>query len=100
MRPWPEKLKQSLRHLAAARYFLPVELNQGDFPQTEQLYEEYLHHTEFGLALDQLEFLGEQHSGDAFQTLFWTELLLAAENMGLSENAARYRQKLERTTHE
>lgn len=100
MRPWPEKLKQSLRHLAAARYFLPVELNQGSFPQTELLYQEYLHHTEFGLALDQLEFLGEQHSDDAFQPLFWTELLLAAENMDLTEHATRYRKRLEQLLHE
>ena len=100
MRPWPEKLKQSLRHLAAARYFLPVVLNHGSFPQTEQLYQEYLHHTEFGLALDQLELLGEQHSDDAFQPLFWTELLLAAENMGLIEHATRYRRRLEQLLHE
>lgn len=100
MRPWPEKLKQTLRHLAAARYHLPVELNQGNFPQTEQLYQEYLHHTEFGLALDQLEFLGEQHAGDAFQPLFWTELLLAAENMDLTEHATRYRKQLELSLHD
>ena len=100
MRSWPEQLKQSLRHLAAARYFLPVELNQGDFPQTERLYEEFLHHAEFGLALDELEFLGDQHSGDAFQTLFWSELLLAAENMGLLEKTARYQQTLGRLAHE
>lgn len=95
MRPWPEKLKQSLRHLAAARYFLPIKLNQGDFPQTEEVYANYLHHTEFELALDQLEYLGEQHVGDEFQSLFWSELLLAAEHMGLTENAARYRRHLE-----
>ena len=95
MRPWPEKLKQTLRHLAAARYFLPAELDQGDFPQTRQMYEEFLHQAEFGLALDELEFLGSQHSDDAFQHLFWTELLLAAESMGLMEHAARYKQQLE-----
>lgn len=60
MRPWPEELKRSLRHLAAARYC-------------------------------------GQHADDAFQDLFWSELLLAAESMGLSENATRYRQRLERS---
>jgi hypothetical protein len=93
MRPWPESLKNTLRHLAAARYFLPVELDQGEYPDTERSYHEYLHHTEFELALDQLEFLGTQHTEDAFQPLFWEELALAAENMGMEERVADYRRR-------
>jgi hypothetical protein len=54
MRPWPENAKQILRHLSAARYFLPVRVSEGDFPGTEGRYNEYLHHTEWELALNQL----------------------------------------------
>ena len=100
MRPWPEALKQSLRYLAAARYYLPLSLKQGDFPDTEQLYEEYLHQAEFGEASELLECLGELNSEDPDQFLFWSELLLAAEHMGMADHASRYRERLRRLQSE
>lgn len=49
--------------------------------------EDYLRHNELGLALNEAEFVGELcHSPPAF----WAELRLAAQNMGLSEDAARF----------
>jgi len=94
MRPWPEKLRQVLRHLAAARYYLPVELKPGQFPESEAQYQQYLHHTEFALALEELEGLGDENTGHAEEELFWSELALAAECMGLAEHSTRYRQKI------
>ena len=94
VRPWPEGLKKTLRHLAAARFFLPVKLNQGDFPETESQFIEYLHHAEYGLAFEMLEVLGEMNRGHAEEQLFWTELLLAAENMNLFEQVQKCRERL------
>ena len=94
MRPWPEKHRQVLRHLAAARYYLPVELKRGQFPESETQYQLYLHHAEFALALEELEGLGGENTGYVEEELFWSELVLAAECMGLAEHSARYRQKI------
>jgi len=53
--------------------------------------EEFLHQTELALAMEELEGLGQANGvGEEF----WTELVLAAENMGLHEQATRYRAKL------
>jgi hypothetical protein len=94
MRAWPEGWKISLRHLAAARFFLPVVLEQGEFPESEAQFNEYLHHREFGLALEILEFLGDSNRGYEEESLFWAELKLVAEHMGLMDHAARYDSKL------
>ena len=92
MRPWPESQRHSLRLLAAARYYLPVHLDSP--PEWEAQYVEYLHHTEYQLALESLEGIGISHSGYAEEPLFWQELLLSAEHMELSEHAALYSSKL------
>jgi hypothetical protein len=94
MRPWPEQHRQVLRHLAAARYYLPVELKPGQIPDSEAQYQQYLHHTEFDLALEELEALGDENTGHAEEELFWSELALAAECMDLAEHSARYRKKI------
>lgn len=91
MCPWPESLKASLRHLAAARYFLPKELDFGEFSDSERQFCDFLHHRELGLALEELEGLGETNRGHAEESLFWMELMLAAESMDLPEHADRYR---------
>jgi hypothetical protein len=93
MREWPESWKQSLRYLAAARFYLPVTLKRSpDFGADEQ-YLEYLHHREFGLALGELAALGLENAGFAEESLFWRELELAANHMGCSEQAAEYRRR-------
>ena len=46
MRPYPEPLKRTLWHLAAARFLLPVQLEEGEYLGTESRYDEYLHQTE------------------------------------------------------
>lgn len=35
MRPYPEPLKRTLWHLAAARFLLPVQPEEGEYPGTE-----------------------------------------------------------------
>src|SRR5262245_2894076 len=94
MRAWPEGWKKTLRHLAAARYYLPVELDQANGPDVEAQYMEYLHHTEFGLALESIEDLGNANRGHAEEPLFWEELLLAAESMKDAEATRRCRDRL------
>jgi len=84
-----------LRYLAAARFYLPVTLKRSqDFGADEQ-YLQYLHHREYGLALEELAELGLENAGFAEEGLFWRELELAADHMGLSEQAAEYRRRAE-----
>jgi len=85
-------LKQSLRYIAAARYYLPVTLATPSAWEAE--YQEYLHHSEFGLALEKLADIGSAHSGYSEETLFWEECLLAAEHMKMDAESARCRAKL------
>ncbi len=46
----PESLKQSLRYLAAARFYLPVTLKGGEKFAVDEQYLDYLHNREYGLA--------------------------------------------------
>jgi hypothetical protein len=92
MRDHSESLKQSLRLVSAARYYLPVHLESP--PEWEAQYVEYLHHTEYQLALEAIEGIGDLHSGYAEEPLFWQELLLASQHMGLGDHAALYSSKL------
>ena len=91
MREWPESWKQSLRYLAAARFYLPEELKGADKYGADEHYLRLLHHREYGLALDELAEIGAENQGFAEESLFWSELALAAENMGLLERAAEFR---------
>lgn len=95
MRPWPEEAKRVLRHLAAARYFLPVTLKQPEGIDAEAQYEEFLHHSEFGLAMEYLEDLGQLNAGYAEEGLFWSEMLAAAQLMGRNEDAKRFKARAE-----
>jgi hypothetical protein len=95
MRPWSESTKQVLRHLAAARYFLPVTLKQTAGCDAEAQYETFLHHAEFELAMEYLEGLGELNRGFAEEPLFWTEMFAAAQLMGLTDDAVIFKTKLE-----
>jgi hypothetical protein len=89
-----KKLKESwavtLRHLAASRYYLPT-LLEGEALEAARRMEDYLHHNELGLALDEAEALGELVESSA---RFWEELRLAAQNMGMKEEAAKYARRL------
>jgi hypothetical protein len=60
-------------------------------PQMLAEYEECISHNELELALDELEQIGED---SAVTQSFWHNLISAAENMGLSANAVRFRRKL------
>ena|SRR5690242_1425276 len=91
MRVLSEELKTSLRHLAAARFYLPVAPVESPELGTVSQLEQFLHHTEFALAMEELEGLGEAND---VGPEFWKELALAAENMGLTEPAVRYRSRM------
>lgn len=85
-----ESWARTLRHLAACRFYLREHLDQ----ESEGIWkaaQDYLHHNEFELALDEVEALGEKENAPPD---FWHELLLAAENMSLSAHVERYHAKL------
>ena len=81
----------SLRHLAASRYYLSEQLPSEDANNCWTMLQEYLHHNELGLALDEAEYLGVLCDAPSE---FWAELLSAAEQMHRAESASRIRQKL------
>ncbi len=92
MRNWPQDARQSLRFLAAARHFLPQQL---DCPaELEMQYASHLRHAEFQAALDILEQIGDLHSGYEHESTFWKELYYAAQHMALPEHAARFAERL------
>lgn len=93
MSKWPESWKQSLRHLAAARFYLPVVLKGGEKYAVDERYLDYLHNREYELALGELAEFGIENAGFAEEALFWRELELAAESMGLADKAAEYRRR-------
>lgn len=89
-----EELQRSwritLRHLAASRYHLPERLEGEALDAASQL-EHFLHHNEFGLALDEAEALGELAESNA---AYWEELRLAADNMGRYEAAVKFARRV------
>jgi hypothetical protein len=93
MRAWPESWKQSLRYLAAARFYLPVTLKGGEKFAVDEQYLDYLHNREYELALGELAEFGIENAGFAEEPLFWRELELAAENIGLIDKAAEFRRR-------
>ncbi len=78
-------------HLEKARALLSQSLSIHKENDSLGMYQEWLSHNELELALDELEMLGHIHSC-SFE--FWEELLIAAENMNLTEQAERYKTKL------
>jgi hypothetical protein len=89
----PETAKQTLRYLAAARFYLPVTLKGGEKFAVDEQYLDYLHNREYKLALGELFEFGIENAGFAEEALFWRELELAAEQMGLPDKAAEYRRR-------
>ena len=88
-----ESGKQALRHLAAARFFLPVTLKGGEKYAVDEMYLDYLHNREYKLAFEELYEFGLENAGFAEESLFWQELALAAETLGLAEKAAECRRR-------
>ena len=80
-----------LRHLAAARFYLPEQLPSDEAQLIEAQFRQFLHHNELGLALAEAEALGTLTTAPRE---FWTELLLAAEIMGENEIAKRCSDRL------
>ena len=87
-----DERKQTLRYLAAARFYLPMVL-QGSRYDVEDEYFDYLHNGEFKLALGELIEMGIENAGFAQEPLFWRELELAAESLGLADKAAECRRR-------
>lgn len=93
MRTWPHTAKQALRFLAAARYFLPVELEcPGDWVTG---YDACLRQSDFQDALEALERIGDLHANYPTESHFWKELFYAAQHLELAEHAARYEERIE-----
>lgn len=90
---WPEAWKQALRYLAAARFYLPMELKGADKYSVEEQYLDYLHNREYKLAMEELAEFGLENAGFAQEGLFWRELQLAANQLGISDKAREYAQR-------
>ncbi len=82
-----ESWKGTVRLLAASRFCLSEYLEHPEAQRAEQEMNHYLHHREYGLALQCAEVLGQVEDAPSE---YWLELKLAAQNMGLAEEAARY----------
>lgn len=93
MRRWPTEARQSLRFLAAARYYLPQQLSSP--AEWEEEYEDCLRHGQFMHALELLERIGAQHAGCEDEATFWKELYFAARQLGLPEHVQRCEQNLQ-----
>jgi hypothetical protein len=87
---FPESKKQSLRYLAAARFYLPMVLKGSAKFDVEEQYLDYLHNREFRLAMTELEEIALENTGWAEEKLFWREMQLAAESIGMSGKAGEY----------
>lgn len=96
MRRWFREEKQALRFLAAARYFLPSHLQSP--AQWEEEYRDCLQYKDFEQALAWLERIGAEHAGHVDEPHFWKEMYFAAQEMKLTEHAARYEAKLQAAT--
>ena len=94
----PAELQRTLaitgKHLLAARALLRDDLATGADGATLQGFEECLRKNEMELALDELEDLGLACHPVAE---FWKHLMHAAENMQLTDRAADYKQRMQRT---
>jgi GNAT superfamily N-acetyltransferase len=83
----------TVQHLEAARALISAGAAPGPDGGTLARYEEFLEHNELELALDELADVGDGNSPPA---QFWRKLGLAAENMGLTQHAAKFERKLGR----
>jgi hypothetical protein len=70
-----------------------VTLKGGEKFAVDEQYLDYLHNREYKLALGELAEFGIENAGFAEEALFWRELELAAESLGLSDKAAECRRR-------
>jgi len=82
------------KHLKAARALLRDDATPGVDGATLKGFEECLQKHEMEFALNELEDLGLSCHPVAD---FWRHLMYAAENMELSERAAEFKQRMQRT---
>ncbi|HUQ26970.1 MAG TPA: hypothetical protein VM051_00165 [Usitatibacter sp.] len=82
------------KHLLAARALLRDDLPAGADGASLEGFEDCLRQNEMEFALDELEDLGLTCHPVAE---FWKHLMYAADNMGLTERAAEYKQRMQRT---
>jgi hypothetical protein len=91
----PMKLQESWgiirHHLEKARDLLPTLLKEDSDGGSLAEVEDFLSHNELGLAFDELEMIGMENP---CPPEFWEEMVAAAENMNLSEQAEQCRAKL------
>lgn len=90
-----ENQRQSLRHLAAARFYLPVTLKGGEKYEVDEMYLDYLHNREYKLAFGELYEFGIENAGFAEERFFWREMELAAGTLGLADKAAECKRRAE-----
>ena len=82
------------KHLGAARALLRDDLPANADGASLQGFEECLRKNEMEFALDELEDLGLACHPVAE---FWRHLMFAAENMELTERAAEFKQRMQKT---
>jgi len=78
-------------YLESAFAQLPASPVEGEEGGSVQEYREWLAHNELGLALDELEMLGDENP---VGRSFWEFLLQAATEMKLDDRSLRYQEKL------
>lgn len=78
-------------HLEKARHLIPHPLKGSSEGGGLAEFEDFLSHNELGLAFDELELIGVENPCPPG---FWREMLAAAENMQLFEQAKRCRARL------
>ncbi len=82
------------KHLSAARALLRDDIPTAPDGATLKGFEDCLRQNEMEFALDELEDLGLACHPVAE---FWRHLMYAAENMALTERAAEFKQRMQRT---
>jgi hypothetical protein len=78
-------------HLGSARKHLPSSFKENAEGGSLANFEEYLSYNELGLAFDELEMIGMEND---CPPEFWRDLIAAAENMELFEEAEKCRGRL------
>lgn len=78
----------TIEHLKASRALLPQEMLFEEAKVFEKEYAEYLDHNELELAMNALDDLGLLCNAPIE---FWYQLESAASNMGLSDEAERFK---------
>lgn len=84
-----ESWKVTIEHLKAGRALLPEEMFFEEARAFDKEYTEYLEHNELELAMNALDDLGLLCNAP---NEFWLQLELAAINMGLTNEAQRFKQ--------